>query len=158
MGTRADFYVGRGEQAEWLGSIAYDGYPDGVLDLSVSGDSKYLPVVAYSETGWRVAVAEFLAPRDDATEVDQGWPWPWDDSQTTDYAYAWDNDEVFVSSFGHAWFPIDALPPEDDDEDSALHEGAKVATFPNMKDRQNVAWDNRSGLPGTRAAFTCRRL
>jgi hypothetical protein len=29
MGTRADFYVGRGESAEWLGSIAYDGYPEG---------------------------------------------------------------------------------------------------------------------------------
>jgi len=29
MGTRADFYVGRGEQAEWLGSIAWDGYPSG---------------------------------------------------------------------------------------------------------------------------------
>jgi hypothetical protein len=30
MGTRADFYVGRGESAEWLGSIAWDGYPDGI--------------------------------------------------------------------------------------------------------------------------------
>ena len=27
MGTRADFYVGRGDAAEWIGSIAYDGYP-----------------------------------------------------------------------------------------------------------------------------------
>jgi hypothetical protein len=25
MGTRADFYVGRGPEAEWLGSVAYDG-------------------------------------------------------------------------------------------------------------------------------------
>lgn len=30
MGTRADFYVGRGESAEWLGSIAWDGYPSGI--------------------------------------------------------------------------------------------------------------------------------
>jgi hypothetical protein len=30
MGTRADFYVGRGGQAEWLGSIAWDGYPSGI--------------------------------------------------------------------------------------------------------------------------------
>ncbi len=28
MGTRADFYVGLGEQAEWLGSVAWDGNPD----------------------------------------------------------------------------------------------------------------------------------
>jgi len=31
MGTRADFYVGIGPEAEWVGSIAYDGYPDGVI-------------------------------------------------------------------------------------------------------------------------------
>lgn len=29
MGTRADFYVGRGPDAEWIGSTAWDGYPDG---------------------------------------------------------------------------------------------------------------------------------
>lgn len=29
MGTRADFYVGRGKDAEWIGSVAFDGYPDG---------------------------------------------------------------------------------------------------------------------------------
>jgi len=28
MGTRADFYVGRGETAEWVGSVAWDGYPN----------------------------------------------------------------------------------------------------------------------------------
>lgn len=32
MGTRADFYVGRGTEAEWIGSIALDGYPDGIPD------------------------------------------------------------------------------------------------------------------------------
>lgn len=26
MGTRADFYIGRGPDAEWLGSVAWDGY------------------------------------------------------------------------------------------------------------------------------------
>jgi len=26
MGTRADFYVGMGKDAEWLGSVAWDGY------------------------------------------------------------------------------------------------------------------------------------
>lgn len=32
MSTRADFYVGRGAEAEWIGSISWDGYPDGVDD------------------------------------------------------------------------------------------------------------------------------
>ena len=27
MDERADFYVGRGEDAEWLGSITWNGYP-----------------------------------------------------------------------------------------------------------------------------------
>jgi hypothetical protein len=26
MGTRGDFYVGRGKDAEWIGSIAYDAF------------------------------------------------------------------------------------------------------------------------------------
>ena len=26
MGTRADFYIGSGKDAEWLGSVAFDGY------------------------------------------------------------------------------------------------------------------------------------
>ena len=30
MGTRADFYIGKGTDAEWLGSIAWNGYPDGI--------------------------------------------------------------------------------------------------------------------------------
>jgi hypothetical protein len=29
MGTRADFYIGRGKRALWLGSVAFDGYPAG---------------------------------------------------------------------------------------------------------------------------------
>ena len=26
MGSRADFYIGEGTEAEWLGSVAWDGY------------------------------------------------------------------------------------------------------------------------------------
>lgn len=29
MGTRADFYVGRGENAKWIGSITRGGYIEG---------------------------------------------------------------------------------------------------------------------------------
>lgn len=36
MGTRADFYVKRTDHLLWLGSIAWDGYPDGI-DESVIG-------------------------------------------------------------------------------------------------------------------------
>lgn len=37
MGTIADFYVGRGPKAEWIGSIAWDGYPDGIVAINDKG-------------------------------------------------------------------------------------------------------------------------
>lgn len=54
MGTRADFYVGTGANAEWLGSIAYDGHPDTiykVLDLEIV-PMKHLGVAGLREC-WR---------------------------------------------------------------------------------------------------------
>lgn len=128
MGTRADFYIGRGLQAVWLGSVAYDGYLDGMPAELLN---------ATTEDAFKTAVAS-LASRDDWTSVDQGWPWPWEDSRTTDYAYAFDGDKVWASNFGHSWF--DASQPEPEGETP------KDAVFPNMKDRQNVAFDKRSGL------------
>lgn len=94
MGTRADFYIGRGENAEWIGSIAWDGYPDGI-DGAVR--------TAKTEEDFRQAVMKFFADRDDVTLPAAGWPWPWEDSRTTDYAYAFDGGQVYYSGFGHEW-------------------------------------------------------
>lgn len=58
VGTRADFYIGRGETAEWIGSIAFDGYPEGVDDAVLT---------AKNEADYRAAVKDFFATRDDAT-------------------------------------------------------------------------------------------
>lgn len=147
MGTRADFYVGKEEQAEWLGSIAWDGYPDGI--------SRGL-LEATNEAGYREEVSRFLAERDDCTLPEQGWPWPWEDSGTTDYAYTFDEGRVQASRFGNAWFdamgqePVELTPEE---EESGEWEGvprrdpnAPDAVFPNMGGRQNVARGLRSGL------------
>lgn len=135
MGTRADFYVGRGEQAEWLGSVALDGYPDGIpLTLREIED----------EETYRIGVDIFLAGRRDATQVEQGWPWPWEDSSTSDYAYAYDEGQVWASGFGGAWFKADE--PEPVDEDGEPTSERKVAVFPNMKAVQNVTMGPRSGL------------
>lgn len=81
MGTRADFYIGTGEGAEWLGSIAWDGYEIDEADAHPVKD-------ASTKDEYRASVAEYLSGRDDATLPDSGWPWPWDDSNTTDYAYS----------------------------------------------------------------------
>ena len=122
MGTRADFYVGRGESAEWLGSIAWDGHPGSI-------DSQVLNCT--SEAAYRHAVADFLADRDDKSLPADGWPWPWDTSHTTDYAYAFDGDKVHGCCFGGKWFDPTVEREEEDESDR------KSAVFPNMKDRKH---------------------
>jgi hypothetical protein len=133
MGTRADFYVGRGVEAEWLGSIAWDGYPAGVDDAVHLSDN---------EEEYRRNVAAFLT-REDATLPEYGWPWPWDDSATTDYAYAFDAGRVYASSSGHEWFAVDTLAENYGEPDDR---GGKVASFPDMKERKNVTLGKRSGV------------
>lgn len=81
MGTRADFYVGTGTDAEWIGSISYDGHP---------GRAPREALGSVSEAAFRRAVEDLLADPDVlSTRPEEGWPWPWEDSGTTDYAYAW---------------------------------------------------------------------
>jgi hypothetical protein len=137
MGTRADFYVGRGESAEWLGSIAWDGYPAGLYDT--------LRFSAETEEAWRQSVAATLSQRDDATTPEKGWPWPWDDSATTDYAYAFDGGKVHASNFGGSWFVVE---PEGVDfgEPDEGEESGPPATFPDMSARKDVTYGKRSGV------------
>lgn len=85
MATRADFWIGTGNTAEWLGSVAFDGYEwadDATCPLRQATD----------EEAYRSAVAEILGGRDDATVPSHGWPWPWNTSATTDYAYYFDGE------------------------------------------------------------------
>lgn len=113
MGTRADFYIGTGKDAEWIGSVAWDGYewaedPECAISSAKTGEE------------FRAAVSEEFSKREgDATTPDQGWPWPWNNSGTTDYAY---------------YFKGGSVGFEDRDD------------WPNMSDRKNVAFGNRSGL------------
>lgn len=134
MGTRADFYVGRGEQAEWLGSIAWDGHPESI-DAQVLGCS--------SPEAFRHALADFFSKRDDVTLPADGWPWPWDDSRTTDYAYAFDGDTVWAAIFGRGWWKASKELSEDEQE--AISAQEKESNFPNMRARQNVTFGKRSG-------------
>ena len=63
MGTRADFYVGRGENAEWLGSIAWDGYPERIPNTILA---------QHNEAVYRLEVGLFLGDRNDATLPEMG--------------------------------------------------------------------------------------
>ena len=136
MGTRADFYVGRGELAEWIGSIAWDGYPEGIKPTVLN---------ALYEQRFRDAVKDFLAEQEDngSTAPEMGWPWPWTDSRTTDYSYAFDNGKVWASCFGHAWFDPSKQMTDDDVEEN---EKSPKVDFPNMKEKQKVTYGPRSGL------------
>lgn len=129
MGTRADFYIGRGENAEWLGSIGWDGNPYGLPERLLA---------ASTEDDFKAAFHAYIASRDDFTSPDMGWPWPWNDSRTTDYAYAFDDGKVWASCFGGKWFEAAGEQPEDDEE--------KTSVFPDMKDRKNVTLGERSGV------------
>jgi hypothetical protein len=132
MGTRADFYEGRGEQAEWLGSIAWDGYPEGIPEeIKRATDSEV----------FRAALARFRETREDWTNPEQGWPWPWETSHTTDFSYALDEGKVWASCFGSCWELATEWESRDEEDETC-----KGPIFPNMKDRQNVAWDKRSGI------------
>jgi hypothetical protein len=135
MGTRADFYIGRGEYAHWLGSIAWDGYPSGI-DESV--------LTATSEDEFFGALYQFMKDRPDRTWAYRGWPWPWEDSSTTDYAYAFDGGKVWASCFGHEWFLASEGEKESEDDDETP--SGKTAVFPQMKtDNHAPAGTKRAG-------------
>ena len=135
MGTRADFYVGRGKDAEWIGSIAYDGYPEGMDEEQLFGAS--------DADAFRACVRS-MSERDDFTPPDMGWPWPWDDSRTTDYAYAFDDGQVWISSFGHPWMTHEQH--SDKSFRDANYDEPKLDNFPDMAERKNVTMGPRSGL------------
>jgi hypothetical protein len=132
MGTRADLYIGRGKNAEWLGSIGWDGYPEAMPEPLLRADS---------EESFRKVLRFFAGSRSDWTAPEKGWPWPWDDSGTTDFAYAWDEGQVWISRFGRSWQSAADYNPDLGDLDF----GRKVE-FPDMSDRKNVTFGPRSGL------------
>ena len=136
MGTRADFYIGQGKQAEWLGSVAYDGYPQEPREKP--GIPRKLLKVK-TEKAFRSAVVRLLASRQDGSSPEDGWPWPWKDSGTTDYAYALVDGKVLVCPYGTTWCdPLQQIPDEGRDD--------KTAVFPDMTAKQQVTLGPRSGL------------
>lgn len=142
MGTRADFYIRKEGKMKWLGSQAWDGYPDGI-------DKKVLSATA--EGDFETIVNEYLGARKDATFPKDGWPWPWADSRTTDYSYIFENGKVMASNFGYPLF--DPLAAEDDATEDDREPVKMEGFFPDMKDIQNVTYGERSGvilISGTR--------
>jgi hypothetical protein len=87
MGTRADFYIGKGKDSTWVGSVSHDGYPEGMISvLSVYDEGSFLEKIKELET--------YIDPS-------QGWPWPWKTSKTTDYSYYWTDEGLIILHFYH---------------------------------------------------------
>lgn len=127
MSTRADFWIGRGADAEWLGSVAFGGGSWLEPTTALGG--------ALSPAQFRAAVAEIAAQNDHFTHPSMGWPWPWPDSRTTDYAYVMHDGVVSAYCFGR---PCSA--------DGLSTDAQQVDWFPDMTARTNVATGKRSGL------------
>lgn len=156
MGTRADFYIGRGSDAEWLGSIAMDGYRGGIAGYILK---------AKTEANYRKAVDVFLQSRDDATFPKDGWPWPWDDSGTSDCSYwffdgkCWDAHGAYMADnttgADDIFLPCDVAKSEfTNDDGDFLPEKVKdapIVEYPDMSARKNVTLGRRSGLIVLRA-------
>lgn len=143
MGTRADFYVGRGDDMKWVGSVAWDGYPDGFVGTGV--------MEATTEGEFLEALATLAADRKDFTDPKQGWPWPWADSFTTDYAYAFDGDRVYVSCEfdGRSdWVEVAPFMKAErlSEEELEALPSCGPLSYPNMEEIQNVDFGDRSGL------------
>ena len=138
MGTRADFYVGKGNSAEWIGSIAWDGYRDGINDTILH---------AHSEAEFRSAVKAFFGTRDDATRPADGWPWPWETSATTDCSY-WFFDGRCWDEHDDRYAPCDEPQPYNRKGDPIKSKFAKFERidFHDMYALMNVTFGKRSGL------------
>jgi hypothetical protein len=113
MGTRADFYIGRGKDAKWIGSTAWDGYPEGIIPKSGDYPEGQHLFDATNEQEFRDRLAQYFDGRDDVTLPAQGWPWPWENSATTDYAYAFDGGKVYGTD-ADFWFIASEGEPENE--------------------------------------------
>lgn len=140
MGTRADFYLGRGVNAEWLGSLATDAYPLNPALIWL--------FEAKNADEFKQSLRERMAGNESFTSPEQGWPWAWNTSHTTDYAYAFDEGQVWVSFFGTQWHSIDMhREPNRGDLGSAEDTPDMPSdAFPDMSERREMAFGTRSGF------------
>lgn len=108
MSSKADFYIGMGPSAEWLGSVHRCGE---LWALSTN------ILIQSSRVMYEELVTEYieLCKGIVAEHVCQ-WPWPWDDSRMTEYTYIFlpTRNKVYMSVMGEMLVdPIRLLKGED---------------------------------------------
>lgn len=103
MGTRAAFWLGdprNKNEREWLGCVAWDGYPEGLPNLSETPPK--------TKEEFIEVINKIKRERDDfASPENGGWPFPWNnDIFLTDYTYAFFDNCLKVTCFHHGFVPI----------------------------------------------------
>jgi hypothetical protein len=173
----ADFYVGTGPDARWLGSLAEDGGPVELARLTLggaAGDVATPEVLSAADRDVYEAAVAALLTRQRAAEVgfvaapgldgEVGWPWLATTSSGW-YAYAFADARVRMSFHGGTWFRPDPRHP-DGGAESALGPAAdlpvigdttpKTATFTYTGFR-GLPIPIRATLPPTPPAYLAHR-
>lgn len=125
MGTRGDFFIGRGDDARWLGSVAYDGYmasaktPFGITSKVLESKSEEefeLRVEEFFQERVRMTIEHRRQmeeqygfdynddPSDQIIRPGQSWPWPWPEFTYSDYSYAFDQGKVWCCHMFYDWY------------------------------------------------------
>ncbi len=102
--TKADFYIGTGVAANWIGSTFSDGYPHGIpLEI----------LICTNPTLYEELVVIFIKSRKGVIKTDgDRWPHLWQDSRMTNYSYLYIEElsKVVTSHYGGIMFdPIKYL-------------------------------------------------
>lgn len=138
---KADFYVGMGPSAEWLGSVSRCG------EIWAISNALLLQV---NQTMYEEAVIEYIKFCEGvvANHVCE-WPWDWMDSRMTDYSYTFipEQNKVFMSMFGEELIdPIKII--QGDSVLEALTE-LGIPEFPTMIDSVPFEEVDKYGLEST---------
>jgi hypothetical protein len=123
MSTRADFYLGRGPESIWLGSIGHDAYVENLAPYFEG---------ATTEAAYRAGLQRVFAAYGEIP-ASRGWPWPWKDSHTTATAVTFDEGRVWSSEHSRNWAPIE----------SSDKPGPVAAVFPDMVTAEEASAEGR---------------
>jgi hypothetical protein len=119
MGTRAQFFIGHPsdlENRKYLGTVAWDGYPDGDCGKALAN--------AQDEAGFLAGVQVLKAKRDDfADPAICSFPFPWrDDLYLTDCTYAWFDGATQFTFFHKGFVPLRDYLVYTDQQHELYHE------------------------------------
>ncbi len=127
MGTRAQFFIGNPqdiEGREWLGTVAWDGYPNGDCGDAVRGSK--------TADEFRAGVAKIAKEREDFGDPDRNsFPFPWrDDLFRTDVTFAFFDGEVKATYYHAGFRPLEFFYGEDGGEYGDDHQDELPSNVP----------------------------